>query len=39
MLVVRFNDKNEIYLNLIIYKVNIINIRKRDKYGNVIRKF
>lgn len=38
MLAVRLNDKNEIYLNSTIHKANIINTRKRDKHGNVIRK-
>lgn len=38
MLAVRLNDKNEIYLNSTIHKANIINTRKRDKRGNVIRK-
>lgn len=38
MLAVRLNDKNEIYLNSTIHKANIINTRKHDKHGNVIRK-
>lgn len=38
MLAVHLNDKNEIYLNSTIHKANIINTRKRDKRGNVIRK-
>lgn len=34
LLVVRFNDKKEIYFLLIIYRVNMVNIGRRDREGN-----
>lgn len=31
LLIVRFNDKKEIYFLLIIYKANMVNIGRRDR--------
>ena len=38
MLAIRFNDKKEIYFLSTIHKANVINTRKRDRHGNVVRK-
>ena len=38
MLAVRFNDKKEIYFLSTIHRANVINTRKHDRHGNVIRK-
>ena len=38
MLAVRFNDKKEICFLSTIHRANVINTRKRDRYGNVVRK-
>jgi len=38
MLAVRFNDKKEIYFLSTIHKASVINTRKRDRPGNVVRK-
>ena len=38
MLAVRFNDKKEIYFLSTLHKSNVIDTRKRDRHGNVIRK-
>ena len=38
MLAVRFNDKKEICFLSTIHRANVINTRKRDRYGNAVRK-
>ena len=38
MLAIRFNDKKEIYFLSTLHKANVIDTRKRDRQGNVIRK-
>lgn len=38
MLVVWLNDKKEIYFLFIMYEVNVVDIGKRDRYGNNVRK-
>ena len=38
MLAVCFNDKKEICFLSTIHRANVINTRKRDRYGNVVRK-
>ena len=38
MLAVRFNVRKEIYFLSTIHKANVINARKLDKHGNVVRK-
>lgn len=35
---IRFNDKKEIYCLSSIHKANVIDTRKRDRQGNVVRK-
>ena len=38
MLAIRLNDKKEIYFLSTLHKANVIDTRKRDRHGNVIRK-